>query len=348
MRGATDMGDLLAAATVGRTGPRSIWRERETERTSEPASTEKAAMPVGRGARGVRPARRLGTIAAAIEPESMIDMGTLESRTALVTGAGRGIGAALARKLASEGVAVLATDLDAEPLERVVGDIGAAGGSAVALAGDVTAGDFAARAVARAVEDMGGLDILVNNAGYIWNTTIQNTSDEQWEAMLEVHLTAPFRLLRVAADYFRAQSRREAEEGVVRRRKVVNVSSLSGLGGEPTQVAYATAKAGVVGLTKSLAKAWGRYHVNVNCVAFGYIETRLTQGWQGDPATIEVKGRRLKVGFDRRVAESLMARVPLGRAGTAEEGAGAIYLLCLPEADYVTGQVLVCDGGAFQ
>jgi 3-oxoacyl-[acyl-carrier protein] reductase len=275
-------------------------------------------------------------------------MGTLDGKAALVTGAGRGIGAALARKLAAEGAGVIATDLDPEPLRQVVRDITGAGWSAQGLEGDVTAEDFAARAIERVVSAFGGLDILVNNAGYIWNTTIQNTTDEQWEAMLDVHLTAPFRLLRVAAEYFRTESRREAEEGAVRRRKVVNISSLSGLGGEPTQVAYATAKAGVVGLTKSLAKAWGRYGVNVNCVAFGYIETRLTQAWEGEPATIDVKGRSLKVGFDRRVAEASLGRIPLGRVGRAEEGAGACYLLCLPEADYITGQVLVCDGGAFQ
>jgi len=275
-------------------------------------------------------------------------MGTLDGKAALVTGAGRGIGAALARKLAAEGAAVVATDLDAEPLQQVVSDLERAGGKVLALAGDVTAGDFAARAIANTVDAFGGLDLLINNAGYIWNTTIQNTTDEQWEAMLDVHLTAPFRLLRAAAPYFRDQSRRESETGGARRRKVVNVSSLSGLGGEPTQVAYASAKAGVVGLTKSLAKAWGRYHVNVNCVAFGYIETRLTQGWEGEPATIDVKGRQLKVGFERHVAESVKSRVPLGRAGTPEEGAGAIYLLCLPEAEYITGHVLVCDGGAFQ
>jgi len=275
-------------------------------------------------------------------------MGTLDGKAALVTGAGRGIGAALARKLAAEGARVIATDLDPEPLRQVVRDITGAGWSAQGLEGDVTAEDFAARAIERVISAFGGLDILVNNAGYIWNTTIQNTTDEQWEAMLDVHLTAPFRLLRVAAEYFRTESRREAEEGAVRRRKVVNISSLSGLGGEPTQVAYATAKAGVVGLTKSLAKAWGRYGVNVNCVAFGYIETRLTQAWEGEPATIDVKGRSLKVGFDRRVAEASLGRIPLGRVGRAEEGAGACYLLCLPEADYITGQVLVCDGGAFQ
>jgi len=275
-------------------------------------------------------------------------MGTLEGRAALVTGAGRGIGAALARRLAREGARVLATDLDAEPLDRVVAEIAAAGGTAAGLAGDVTAEDFAARAIERIQSAFGGLDILVNNAGYVWNTTIQNTSDEQWEAMIDVHLTAPFRLLRVAAEYFRAQSRREAEQGEVRRRKVVNISSLSGLGGEPTQVAYSAAKAGVVGLTKSLAKAWGRYGVNVNCVAFGFIETRLTQTWEGEAATIDVKGHQLKVGFDRRVAESMPARIPLGRPGRAEEGAGAVYLLCLPEADYITGHVLICDGGVFQ
>jgi 3-oxoacyl-[acyl-carrier protein] reductase len=275
-------------------------------------------------------------------------MGTLDGKAALVTGAGRGIGAALARKLASEGARVVATDLDAEPLERVVRDITAGGGTALAVEGDVTAEDFAARALERVVSAFGGLDILVNNAGYVWNTTIQNTTDEQWEAMLDVHLTAPFRLLRVAAEYFRRESRREAEEGEVRRRKVVNISSLSGLGGEATQVAYSTAKAGVVGLTKSLAKAWGRYGVNVNCVAYGYIETRLTQGWEGEPATIDVKGRTLKVGFERRLAEATAARIPLGRVGRPEEAAGAVYLLCLPEADYITGHVLICDGGAFQ
>jgi 3-oxoacyl-[acyl-carrier protein] reductase len=275
-------------------------------------------------------------------------MGTLEGKAALVTGAGRGIGAALARKLAAEGARVVGTDLDREPLDRVVAEIESAGGAAIALAGDVTAPAFAREALDSVVAAFGGLDILVNNAGYVWNTTIQNTTDEQWDAMLDVHLTAPFRLLRVAAEYFRDQNKREAEEGEVRRRKVVNISSLSGLGGEPTQVAYATAKAGVVGLTKSLAKAWGRYGVNVNCVAFGFIETRLTQSWEGEPATIDVKGRKLKVGFDRRVADTIGARIPLGRAGRAEEGAGAVYLLCLPEADYITGQCLVCDGGAFQ
>ena len=275
-------------------------------------------------------------------------MGTLEGKAALVTGAGRGIGAALAKKLAAEGARVVGTDLDPEPLDRIVSEIAKSGGSALALAGDVTAAEFAAKAIEHVLGSYGGMDILVNNAGYVWNTTIQNTTDEQWDAMLDVHLTAPFRILRVAAEYFRDQSRRESEAGEPRRRKVVNISSISGVGGEPTQVAYSTAKAGVIGLTKSLAKAWGRYGVNVNCVAFGFIETRLTQAWEGEPATIDVKGRKLKVGFDRRVADTLGARIPLGRAGKAEEGAGAVYLLCLPEADYITGQCLICDGGAFQ
>ena len=195
------------------------------------------------------------------------------------------------------------------------------------------------------IDRFGGVDIIVNNAGYVWNTTIQNTSDEQWQAMLDVHSTAPFRILRAAAPYIREASRRELEaEGSARRRKVVNVSSVSGIYGAATQVAYAAAKAAVVGLTKTLSKEWGRYGVNVNCVAFGYIGTRLTQKWDDEAATIEVHGRQLKVGFPTRVAEAMEPSIPLGRAGKVEEAAGAIFLLCTPESDYISGQILICDG----
>ena len=272
--------------------------------------------------------------------------GKLSGKIALVTGAGRGIGEAVARKLAGEGARVLAVDLDPEPVEEAAASLRGAGHEVVAMTGDVAAPEFGSRAMAMVLETFGGLDILVNNAGYIWNTTIQNTTDQQWQAMLEVHASGPFRLLRAAAPYFREQSKRESGEERPRHRKVVNISSVSGTSGAATQVAYASAKAAVVGLTKTLAKEWGRYKVNVNCVAFGYIDTRLTQVWEGEAATIDVRGQRLKVGFDRRVAEAMEPAIALGRKGTVEEAAGAVYLFCIPESDYITGEVLVCGGGS--
>ncbi len=268
-------------------------------------------------------------------------MAKLEGQAALVTGAGRGIGAATAYKLAREGARVLAVDLDEAPVAETVGRIRAHGFEASALAADVTSADFGERATGMLVERYGAVDIVVNNAGYIWNTTIQNTSDEQWHAMLDVHATAVFRLLRAALPHLR----RRDEAAQTRQRKVVNVSSVSGVYGAATQVAYATGKAAVVGLTRTLAKEWGRYGINVNCVAFGYIETRLTQATPPEGATIKVAGKTLKVGFPAEVSRALPRSIALGRAGTPEEAAGAIFLLCLPEADFVTGQVLECSGG---
>lgn len=272
-------------------------------------------------------------------------MGTLDGKVALVTGAGRGIGAAIARKLAASGARVVVSELDPDPAASTVAAITVQGGSAVALVGDVAAPDFGDKAVAAALDAFGDLDIIVNNAGYIWNTAIQNMSDAQWYAMIDVHATAPFRILRAAQPHFRAAAKREAEAGALKHRKVVNISSVSGLYGAATQLAYAAAKASMIGVTRTLAKEWGRLRVNVNCVAFGYIDTRLTQRYEGAPPTIEVKGGRYKVGLDSKMLEAITPTIPLGRAGTPEEAAGAVYLFCIPESDYVSGQVLVCDGG---
>jgi 3-oxoacyl-[acyl-carrier protein] reductase len=272
-------------------------------------------------------------------------MGSLDGRVALVTGSGRGIGAAVARKLADGGARVVVSELDANAAAETVAAITAGGGNAVVLIGDIAAPDFGEKVVAAALETFGDLDIIVNNAGYIWNTAIQNMSDAQWYAMIDVHATAPFRILRAAQPHFRAAARREEESGSPRHRKVVNVSSVSGLYGAATQFAYSAAKASLIGATRTLAKEWGRYRVNVNCVAFGYIDTRLTQRIEGAPALIDIKGEQFKVGLDVRTIEALMPSIPLGRPGTAEEAAGAIYLFCIPESDYVSGQVLVCDGG---
>ena len=269
----------------------------------------------------------------------------LEGKVALITGAGRGIGRSIAIRLAKAGATVVVNDLDDEPAAETIDLIVNAGGRAIACNGDVAAPDFGERIVDAALDGLGGLDIIVNNAGYIWNTTIQRNTDEQWQAMLDVHATAPFRILRAASEHFRSTAKREIAEGKLVQRKVVNISSVSGVDGSATQVAYSAGKMAVVGMTKTLSKEWGRYGVNVNAVAFGFIETRLTQEFEGQPAEIEVHGRQFKVGFPSDMAKVKYEGISLGRAGRVEEAAGAVYLLCLPESDFITGQVLICDGG---
>lgn len=272
--------------------------------------------------------------------------GRLLDRTAIVTGAGRGAGAETARMLAAEGASVVVNDLDAAEAEATVRAIRDAGGNAVALVGNVTDPTCPDRLVACAIDTWGGLDILVNNAGYIWNSALHNHSDAQWQAMLDVHATAPFRIARAWAPWLRETARREiAETGHARCRKVVNVSSVSGTLGSATQIGYASAKAAVIGLTKTLAKEWGRLNVTVNCVAFGHLATRLTQPYDDEPPIIEIEGRAHRVGLNQAQAEGARRATALQRSGTAADGAGAVFLLCLPESDFITGQVLSADGG---
>ena len=227
----------------------------------------------------------------------------------------------------------------------MVSEIEAGGGKAVAVNGSVTETGFADRFVAAATERMGGIDIIVNNAGYTWDATIQKMTDEQFQAMLDVHLVAPFRILRAAAEPIRALAKQEAQEGREVFRKVVNISSIAGLYGNAGQAAYGSAKASLVGLTRTLCKEWGRYKVNVNCVAFGLINTRLTQRIEAAQASIDVAGRDIKVGIQPSLLEAWERMIPLGRGGTPEEAAGAVYMFCSPESNYVSGQVLVCGGG---
>lgn len=276
-------------------------------------------------------------------------MKRLEGKVALVTGAGRGAGAALAHRLAAEGAAVLVNDLDAAPADETVAAIVAQGGRAVAFPGDVTQADFAERFLQAAIDGLGGADIVVNNAGYIWNAGIANTTDEQWDAMQEVHLKAAFRIARAWSPWLLEQSRKAAADGKTAddprvTRKMVNISSVSGTHGAWKQIGYSAAKAGLIGLTKSLAREWGPLGVTVNAVAFGLIETRLTQVIAGE-TSIEVAGRRHRVGLTQEIRDNLYAQTPLRRGGTPEDAAGAVLLFCLPESDYITGQIIEADGG---
>ena len=271
-------------------------------------------------------------------------MSRLAGKVALVTGAGRGIGLSLVRRLASEGARVLINDLDGQEAEAAVRSLREAGGIAVAYPGSVTQEDFPRGFIAAALQQFGDIHILVNNAGYIWNGPLHKISDEQWDAIQDVHLRAPFRILRELRGFLDARVAEERKAGMVIHRKVVNVSSVSATGGAAGQANYAAAKAGLLGLTRSLAKEWGVLAVNVNCVAFGYIETRLTQEISGETAVI-IDGRPRRVGLTRPMIQAVKERIALGRAGTADEAAGGIMLFCLPESDYVTGQVLEVSGG---
>jgi 3-oxoacyl-[acyl-carrier protein] reductase len=272
-------------------------------------------------------------------------MRKLEGKVALVSGAGRGIGRAIALKLAEEGARVVVNDLDTEPAQETIELIKQSGGEAVGCVGSVTEPEFGKRFVQYALDSYGGLDIIVNNAGYTWDSVIQKMTDEQWQAIIDVHLTAPFRILRAAAEFIRAAAKREAAAGQEIFRKVVNISSISGLCGNAGQMNYAAAKAGIVGATKALSKEWGRYKVNVNCVAFGFIKTRLSETFAGGNATLDIQGRQVAVGVNPDLIARAEQTIPLGRFGTPEEGAGAVYLLCLPESNYISGETLVCSGG---
>ncbi|GGC59325.1 SDR family NAD(P)-dependent oxidoreductase [Chelatococcus reniformis] len=272
-------------------------------------------------------------------------MSKLKGKVALISGSGRGIGRALALKLASEGASVVVNDLDAEPAAEVVDTIKRAGGEAVACVGSVVAPGFADTFVGTAMDKFGGLDIIVNNAGYTWDSVIQKMSDEQFQTMLDVHLVAPFRILRAAAEPIRVLTKKEALEGKEVFRKVVNISSMAGTNGNAGQTNYSSAKAALVGLTKTLAKEWGRYKVNVNCVAYGFIDTRLTQAMEQADTKVAIDGRVFQVGVPEATRQALPRLVPLGRAGTPDEAAGAVYLFCIPESNYVSGEVLLVGGG---
>jgi len=269
----------------------------------------------------------------------------LNGKVAIVSGSGRGIGRAIAEKLSLEGARIVVNDLDEEPASETVEAIIAAGGEAVACPGDVTETDFAGRFVAAALDTFGGLDIIVNNAGYTWDNVIHKMSDEQFQAMLDVHTVAPFRIIRAAADFIRASAKQEAERADEVFRKIVNISSISGTLGNAGQINYSAAKSSMIGMTKTMAKEWGRYKVNVNAVAYGLIETRLTRGFDGDKPSVQVGAQEVGIGIPADQVRMMSQMIPMGRPGTPEEAAGAVYLFCSPESNYISGQVVVCGGG---
>jgi 3-oxoacyl-[acyl-carrier protein] reductase len=270
-------------------------------------------------------------------------MGVLDGKSAIVTGSARGIGRATAELLASQGAQVLINDLDGDVAEQAAGEIQ---GETAVFAGDLTKSDAPEALVKAAVDAFGKIDILVNNAGYTIDAPIHKMSDDQFQAMLDIHTVVPFRVLRAAAPYLRDPAKKEREEGVEVFRKVVNVSSTSGTFGNPGQANYSAGKAGVVGLTKTLAKEWGQFKINVNAVAFGFIDTRLTQA-KDDENNMEIGGEKVQLGIPEQLRQMASMLIPLGRPATPEEAAGGVFFLCSPWSNYVQGQTLHITGGMF-
>lgn len=271
--------------------------------------------------------------------------GLLDGQTAIITGAGRGIGAASARLFAEHGAKVVVSDLDIEPAKAVAHDIRQSGGDAVYVCGDITDSGFPEILISEAIEKYGTINIIVNNAGYTWDGMLHKMSDKQFSAMLEVHNMGPFRLIRAAAPHMREGAKKEKADGTAfEPRCIVNVSSTSGLHGNIGQVNYSTAKMGLVGMTKTIAREWGAFGIRCNAVAFGFIDTRLTQERKSSES-IDVDGQQVQLGIPGKLRETIRAIIPLGRAGTVEEAAGAILFLACPLASYITGHTLEVTGG---
>ena len=270
-------------------------------------------------------------------------MGVLDGKSAIVTGSARGIGRATAELLASEGAQVLINDLDGDIAEQASTEIS---GETAVFSGDLTKGDAPEQLVRTAIDSFGKIDIIVNNAGYTIDAPIHKMSDEQFQKMLDIHLIVPFKVIRAAAPHLREPAKKEREEGVEVFRKIVNISSISGTMGNAGQANYSSAKAGVTGLTKTLAKEWGQFKVNVNAVAFGFIDTRLTQA-KVDENTMEIGGETVQLGIPEQMRGMAAMLIPLGRPATPEEAAGGVFFLCSPWSNYVHGQTLHVTGGLF-
>jgi 3-oxoacyl-[acyl-carrier protein] reductase len=271
-------------------------------------------------------------------------MGLLDGKAAIVTGSARGIGRATAELMAAEGAKVLINDLDGDVAEQTASEIDA---ETAVFGGDLTKEGACDEMVAAANDAFGQVDIVVNNAGYTWDGVAHKVTDEQFQAMLDIHTIVPFRVARALAPHWREAAKKERAEGVEVFRKLINTSSTTGMFGNAGQINYAAGKAGVVGITKTLAKEWGQFKINVNAVAFGFVETRLTAAKEEGGEITSPTGEKIELGIPEQMRAMAQAVIPLGRGATPTEAAGPVLFLASPLANYVHGQVLNITGGMF-
>jgi 3-oxoacyl-[acyl-carrier protein] reductase len=271
-------------------------------------------------------------------------MGLLDGKAAIITGSARGIGRAAAELFAEHGAKVLINDIDGDVAEQTASEID---GETAVFSGDLTADGACDDLVAAGFEAFGSIDCVVNNAGYTWDGVVHKMSDEQFQAMLEIHTVVPFRVIRALAPHWREAAKAELAEGREVFRKIVNVSSVSGTMGNAGQANYSAGKAGVTGLTKTMAKEWGQFKINVNAVAFGFVETRMTQPREKGEELETRTGERTPIGIPEQNREMGKMMIPLGRPAEPREAAGPVLFLCSELGNFIHGQVVNVTGGQF-